>query len=239
MLNKMHARRGEPARKAGTNRIGRGGKPICARGRPDPGAHTAPHGNDTMRTLQITTHYAGIGSRATPAPVLATMRQIAETLARRGWTLRSGAADGADSAFEAGCDRARGAKEIFLPSDGFRGRHATETGVTVPQRALQARAEALSAKHWDTAKCPWARLRPFTRALMRRNAHQVLGPDLDHPVCAVAYWTPEGAEGGTGQALRIARARAIACIRIEPGSTGAILDALNQARIAAAHAHAR
>ena len=137
------------------------------------------------------------------------------------------------------CDRAYGTKEIFLPIDGFRGRHATETGVTVPQRALQARAEALSATHWDTAKCLWARLRPFTRALMRRNAHQVLGPDLDHPVCAVAYWTPEGAEGGTGQALRIARARAIPCIRIEPGSTGAILDALNQARIAAAHAHAR
>lgn len=40
-----------------------------------------------------------------------------------------------------------------------------------------------------------------------RNAHQVLGLYLDHPVSMVLCWTPEGkGGGGTGQAIRIAEA---------------------------------
>ena len=46
--------------------------------------------------------YAGIGSRQTPAPVLEQMRSIGAAMAEAGWLLRSGAAQGADSAFEAG-----------------------------------------------------------------------------------------------------------------------------------------
>ena len=46
--------------------------------------------------------YAGIGARATPAAVLADMAVMAGWLARTGWHLSSGGADGADSAFAAG-----------------------------------------------------------------------------------------------------------------------------------------
>ena len=49
-----------------------------------------------------TLRYAGIGARATPAAVLADMETIAAWLARTGWILSSGGADGADSAFAAG-----------------------------------------------------------------------------------------------------------------------------------------
>ena len=44
--------------------------------------------------------YAGIGARTTPASVLADMTVMAGWLARTGWTLSSGGASGADSAFE-------------------------------------------------------------------------------------------------------------------------------------------
>ena len=44
--------------------------------------------------------YAGIGARATPAPVLADMTVMAGWLARTGWHLASGGAHGADGAFE-------------------------------------------------------------------------------------------------------------------------------------------
>ena len=46
--------------------------------------------------------YAGIGARATPASVLADMTVMAGWLARTGWHLSSGGADGADSAFAGG-----------------------------------------------------------------------------------------------------------------------------------------
>jgi len=61
--------------------------------------------------------YTGIGSRQTPPNVIATMEKIARRLADRGFTLRSGGADGADTAFERGAGS--GSTEIYLPWKGF------------------------------------------------------------------------------------------------------------------------
>lgn len=47
-------------------------------------------------------YYAGIGSRNTPADILDLMTHLARRLDSRGYTLRSGGADGADAAFERG-----------------------------------------------------------------------------------------------------------------------------------------
>jgi len=46
--------------------------------------------------------YTGIGSRKTPYQVQQQMQRIAQFLAKKGYTLRSGSANGADSAFEEG-----------------------------------------------------------------------------------------------------------------------------------------
>lgn len=70
--------------------------------------------------------YAGIGSRRTPPEVLGRMRRVAERLDARGYTLRSGGADGADSAFADGATD----KEIFLPWRGFNGVESVRTGPT-------------------------------------------------------------------------------------------------------------
>lgn len=61
--------------------------------------------------------YAGIGSRETPASVLDLMSRIARKLGARGWTLRTGGAEGADLAFYAGAyDSApKGLVELCLP----------------------------------------------------------------------------------------------------------------------------
>ena len=70
----------------------------------------ADHGRRTMK-VQVEglagAAYAGVGSRSTPAEVLHWMESIGRGMARAGMVLRSGAARGADSAFERGCDRAR------------------------------------------------------------------------------------------------------------------------------------
>lgn len=148
--------------------------------------------------------YAGIGSRQTPDGLMGVMRLIARTQARRGRTLRSGAAEGADSAFEAGCDAAHGKKEIYLPWDGFNARSAQEPGVFVLIDSPEATAIA------SKAHPAWERLSQGARRLHVRNTYQVLGRQLNDPVAFVVCWTPDGkGGGGTGQAIRLAESHGI------------------------------
>lgn len=131
--------------------------------------------------------YAGIGSRSTPPEILTTMTQIAHVFASMGWTLRSGGAAGADTAFENGAGEL---KEIFYPKN------------FIPEWAFE-----ISSAHHPA----WNNLTPFVKRLMARNALQILGADRSNPSKFVICWTPDGSidgssrtSGGTGQALRIA-----------------------------------
>ena len=149
--------------------------------------------------------YAGVGSRSTPPDILDRMERIAEAMARHGWTLRSGAATGADGAFEDGAGRAGGPREIWLPWDGFNGR--TAGGAT--------RIGRNSARNRDRARQDhpaWHTLSDGAQKLMVRNVHQVLGPEpgSSPPADVVLCWTPNGAAGGgTGLTVRLARRHGI------------------------------
>lgn len=163
--------------------------------------------------------YAGIGSRRTPPEVLAVMETIGEDLARAGWTLRSGGAAGADAAFERGCDRAGGAKEIFLPWPRYNDHPSPLDTVTDAMLDLAARLHP-----------GWDRLTPAARLLIARNGAQVLGDDLASPVALIVCWTARALpKGGTAQALRIAEERGIPVVnlgdagRLAPGVDG-LLD---------------
>lgn len=141
--------------------------------------------------------YTGIGSRQTPPEVLSLMTWIATGLATIGYTLRSGGADGADTAFESG---AGGAAEIYLPWLWFNGR---SKGIVLP---VTPEGETL-AKHIHPS---WGGLSLGARKLHVRNCYQVLGADLKTPSAFVLCWTPEGSgRGGTGQAIRLAMERHI------------------------------
>jgi hypothetical protein len=149
--------------------------------------------------------YTGIGSRKTPKDILHLMTVIARDLALNDYILRSGGADGADAAFEQGCDEVHGKKEIYLPCKGFQN-HNSELfygGSNVDNEA----ADEYAKKVWLTRDmpCEWNRLKSFTKALMSRNCFQVLGPHLDEPSDLVICWTKDGeASGGTGQAIKLA-----------------------------------
>lgn len=148
-------------------------------------------------------YYAGIGSRRTPDGVLEKMVGIGKWLGKRGVVLRSGGADGADSAFEAGCDAVHGPKQIFLPWDNFGGRRKGERGVYA---GVGPNALVLAEKMHPN----WAACSRGARALHARNCYQILGPRLDTPVDFLICWTEGGkGGGGTGQALRIARMHGI------------------------------
>lgn len=166
-----------------------------------------------------TSTYAGIGSRSTPPQILAQMRRLAGELAGLGWTLRSGAAQGADTAFEEGALAAGGGVELYLPWPGFQGRR--QARLVRPTAAAMAMAERFHPA--------WHRVSPGARPLHARNSHQVLGPALDDPVALVICWT-RGAlgGGGTGQALRIARAHGIPVVDLAHASAGRELAALRR-----------
>lgn len=145
--------------------------------------------------------YAGIGSRKTPEHVLDLMADIGRQLGESGWTLRSGHADGADSAFEAGALVARGNMEIYLPWKGF-----NEAPLKDPRYIVPLATDELAA---FTARFhpAWDRCTMAAQLLHMRNSCQMLGITGDKPADAVICWTPEGRRsGGTGQALRIAEA---------------------------------
>jgi hypothetical protein len=129
-------------------------------------------------------YYAGIGSRTTPIDVLERMTKVALRLDKRGYVLRSGGAEGADTAFENGASK----PEIFRP------RHATPEAIEIASKIHPA----------------WHHCNDYVRKLHGRNVQILLGLNLNAPVEFVICWTPGGKTiGGTGLALRLAEERGI------------------------------
>lgn len=169
------------------------------------------------------TAYAGVGSRSTPAKVLQWMESIGREMAEAGMVLRSGAAHGADSAFERGCDCVGGDKRTDLPKAGLRGRRPDGTRVLVGGGAW---ARALGRRHHPA----WDRLDGYVKLLMARNTHQVLGDEgAQTPGIVVMGWTPGvRGGGGTGQAYRLARAYRVPVVDL---ARGGWLDPYTPARL--------
>lgn len=152
--------------------------------------------------------YAGIGSRRTPETYLNVMYGQAALLAVRGYTLYSGGAEGADTAFEDGCKSAHGEKQIFLPWNGASGRPKNDPdypSMDKLDKAVVKEAREIAAKFHPY----WDKLSHTVQLIHARNTLQVLGKDLATPVEFVLCWTDSEEGGGTSQALRIAKDRGI------------------------------
>jgi len=143
-------------------------------------------------------YYTGVGSRQTPQVVLVLMRQIALAMANLQYTLRSGGAKGADSAFESGAGHN---KQIFYAMD------CTPAAMKIARRFHPA----------------WSRCDNYARRLHGRNAFQVLGPNLNEPSAYCICWTKDGCishktrsfdTGGTGTAISIAEAYGVPVINL-------------------------
>ena len=145
----------------------------------------------TFPFKEDTLFYAGIGARDTPSFAQKAMKELAGQLARLGFVLRSGGAEGADTAFEDGATES----EILLPWPRFNGHNSEHH--TPSEEAKRIASEV----HWN-----WDNCKPAVQNLHGRNAQILLGPNLDKPVKFVVCWTEDGMDkGGTGVALRIAR----------------------------------
>jgi len=147
--------------------------------------------------------YTGIGARLTPSPMITTFKRWGYRLGYLGITLRSGAAHGADTAFENGCDQANGKKEIYLPWKNFNG--SDSSWYNIPIEAFEIAGDIYGST--------WKHAKQSTQKFMARNMMQVMGFGLNEPSKFVLCWTPDGCTtrrsrtketGGTGQAIAYA-----------------------------------
>lgn len=157
-----------------------------------------------QKSATPTMTYAGIGSRETPPEILAQMTELAKELESKGYTLRSGGAQGADTAFEKGVS----AKKEIFPGSKIAGEREMKIA-----REIHPNPQAL-----DNSKSP-----AFIWNLMARNTNQVFGENLDTPVDFVIAWTQDALtdyrkrsikSGGTGQAIDMASRKGIPIINM-------------------------
>jgi len=159
----------------------------------------------------MTKYYTGIGSRETPEQILRLMRRIAYRMAKKGYTLRSGGAEGADTAFadgwvdawveDAGPHGCKYKAEIYLPWEGFNDQYSSMEGRLIMDHLVAQ--EIASEIHPAWVKCS-----SYAKALHTRNVHQVLGQDLNTPSSFVLFYAePQGnsVKGGTRTAVELAK----------------------------------
>lgn len=166
--------------------------------------HLARPGFDP-RSRNLKKIYTGIGSRETPARECELITEFARLMCARGWTMRTGGARGADTAFLSGVLLFEPRYELYLPWRHF----STQAPATL--EAPTERALGIAARYHPA----WSRLTQSERNLHGRNVHQVLGYDCETPTRMIVCWTPvpsltghETGTGGTGMALRIAAVEA-------------------------------
>lgn len=147
--------------------------------------------------------YTGIGSRKINDEIISALVLWGKWLGTMGLVLRSGAAAGADHAFESGCNLVNGKKEIYLPWKAF---NSSDSDLYyIPPEAFEIAGDIYGAT--------WRFQKAATKKFMARNMMQVMGIGLDEPSKFVICWTPDGCNkkatrtkktGGTGQAVAYA-----------------------------------
>lgn len=140
--------------------------------------------------------FAGIGSRETPSDVLDEMRVYSSILLCNNYILRSGGADGADSAFADG---------HWFETKGF---HQKE--IYNPQGPIIAGNDPAARAIAQATHPAWNALSPYAKQLMTRNVNIILGYELNDPVKFVICWdNPNKKYGGTKFGIKLAKDRNI------------------------------
>ena len=163
--------------------------------------------------------YTGVGSRDITDEEWDIIEGIAKWLAPM-YTLRSGKAAGADSAFEYGVSisDAPDNKEIYIPWPKFEGNEISGEKISLDRP--DSVNFALSLQYAKDIHPAWERLTQGAKKLHQRNVHQVLGRNLDKPVpsdflLACSDEDKHGdVKGGTRTAWMLAKEFNVPCLNI-------------------------
>lgn len=172
-------------------------------------------------------HYTGVGSRETPKDILILIERIAYKLASKGWRLRSGAARGADYAFE------KGVSHYFEDNGDSYPAPASLAQIYIPWLAFCEIPEDYKDWYKVLDKLPnrkeaeqiaseihpaWERLSRGAKLLHTRNVYQVLGTSLNAPSQFLICWAKidkhGNIKGGTRTAWELAKKYNIECFNL-------------------------
>jgi len=169
--------------------------------------------------------YAGIGSRDITEREKTDIFFAAATLRARGWLVYSGNADGSDVTFQRGSENNC---VVFLPWRTFN-EDVYDCGAAKACFIAGDSTEGIASISYYHPQAARIMDKQGVRALMARNYHQVMGfgdyPQVRFVLCCA---TPngKGVEGGTGQAVRIARDKGIPVLNIREDGWKTELDRL-------------
>jgi len=143
--------------------------------------------------------YTGIGNRDIPVEYQERIKSIAKALSDKGYTLRSGGANGSDTCFE---QEAGNRTEIYLPWKGFN----KSTSMLFNQSNA---CNVLASLHHNK----YNELKDGVKKLISRNMQQVLGSNLNQESDFLVCYTEDGCNthkkiifktGGTATAISLA-----------------------------------
>lgn len=165
--------------------------------------------------------YTGVGSRSIPCDKELHIVKLGRHLADLNVVLRSGGADGSDSAFNAGAVLSKNfnpsLREIYIAWEGASGlHHNPKEGIICPTGFANYNDAREIARQ---ARGSFEGLGRGGIALHTRNTYQVLGQSLTQPadflICyAVTVGNKGMVKGGTNTAVQIANKHAIPVINL-------------------------
>lgn len=169
-------------------------------------------------------YYTGVGARETPKDICKLMEDIAFKLASKDYILRSGAAQGADTAFEEGAkayaeqvDERVVLGQIYIPWDGFvKGVDwFTADWYKVLDRMQKKKEAEQIASEIHPA---WEKCSRGAKLLHTRNVFQVLGTSLNSPSQFLICWAKldkyGNIKGGTATAWNLAQKYGVPCFNL-------------------------
>lgn len=171
----------------------------------------------------MTKFYTGIGSRQTPKDILKLMEDVAFKLAMEGYILRSGAAAGADTAFEEGAkayadqiDYQQTLGQIYIPWESFTAYDSYYKDWYKVLDRMPKKAEAYQLA--SEIHPAWDKCSKGAKALHARNTFQVLGSNLDNPSNFLICWAKVdkhgNISGGTRTAWELAKNNRVHCCNL-------------------------
>lgn len=171
-------------------------------------------------------YYTGIGSRETPRDILKLMEDIAFKLASKDYILRSGAAQGADTAFEEGAkyyaeqiEERVVLGQIYIPWDGFVKHGYYDDFYKDWYKVLDRMQKKKEAEQIASEIHPaWEKCSRGAKLLHTRNVFQVLGTSLNNPSQFLICWAKldkyGNIKGGTATAWNLAQKYRVPCFNL-------------------------
>lgn len=164
----------------------------------------------------MTKYYTGVGSRNLTPSQLSLLEEIGKALASKGFTLRSGGADGTDIAFQKGACSVNPTKtEIWIPWKTFNSLPLSQGSLSQANYVTISQEQTEKAGQWlcDTGIMPWwSNCKQSVQKLHSRNVHQVVGNEdtSSAPLSKVCIYAAEEDEndnvkGGTRTAVMASR----------------------------------